>query len=234
MLLMVVASSTASAQTYYPLNQTGSINIGAFAFTLGSCTYQLNNGAATSCGNDDIEVSVTTARNSITLNYVNSVLPGSALLSQATANGCTCIQFELTVSNAAGLSKAVVSATGYGKSGDTLDNWLELSGTNTRLAQADITTNGHQSAVSTWDPTGDPTLLNLELGLGVNAAYQSGVLSLNSGSVTFAAAPEPATITLLLSGIGWLGIARSRRLRSNQAFTPTAVRSPAPYNPRPE
>ena len=221
-VLLVVASSAARAQTYYPLNQTGSINVGAFTFTLGTCNYQLNNGAATNCDNDDIEVSITTARNSVTLNYVNSVLPGSALLSQATANGCTCIQFALTVSNAAGLSKAVVSDTGYGKAGSTLDNWLELSGTNTRLAEAAITTTGYQSATGTWDPSGNPTSLNLELGLGVNAAYQPGVLSLNSGSVTFATAPEPATITLMLSGIGWLTIARSRRQRRGGVIQPNS------------
>ena len=219
-VLLVVASSAVRAQTYYPLNETGSINVGAFTFTLGTCTYQPNNGAATNCDSDDIEVSITTARNSVTLNYVNSVLPGSALLSQATANGCTCIQFALTVSNAAGLSKAVVSDTGYGKAGSTLDNWLELSA-QIRLAEAAITTEPvYQSATGTWDPSGNPTSLNLELGLGVNAAYQPGVLSLNSGSVTFATAPEPATITLMLSGIVWLTILRSRRQRRGGVIQP--------------
>ncbi len=212
-LLITVASSSAWAQTYYQLNQAGSITFGNTTFTLGSCGYQLNNGASTNCNNDDIEISVTTARHSITINYVNSVSPGSPLLSQATSNGCTCIQFELTVANAGGLSSASVSSTGYGKAGTSLDDWVETYGSGTKLAQAQISTNGYQTVSSTWTTTGNPTSLNLELGLGVNAAYQAGVVSLTGGSVSFATAPEPATITLLLTGIGGLAVARSRRRR---------------------
>ena len=71
------------------------ITFGNFSFTMGTCTYQLNGGSSTNCNNDDLEMSVTTTANSVTLTYVNSVSPGIALLSQATANGCTCIQYEL-------------------------------------------------------------------------------------------------------------------------------------------
>src|SRR5664279_1573349 len=101
-LLMSIASPAAWAQTYYPINQPGTITFGNFTFTLGSCSYQLNNGGATNCNNDDIEVSVTTSRNSLTLTYVNSTNTSAALFTQATANGCTCLQYELTVSNVSG------------------------------------------------------------------------------------------------------------------------------------
>ncbi len=173
---MSIAPSAVWAQTYYPLNSPGTITFGNFNFTMGTCTYQLNNGSSTNCNNDDLEMSVTTTANSITLTYMNSLSPGSALLSQATANGCTCVQYNFTVTNTKGLSQALVKDTGYGQSGDTLDNWLETYGTSTKLAQAGITTNGYQSQSSTYYAAGDTTSMNLELGLGVNAAYQTGVL----------------------------------------------------------
>ena len=210
---MSIAPSAVWAQTYYPLNSPGTITFGNFNFTMGTCTYQLNNGSSTNCNNDDLEMSVTTTANSITLTYMNSLSPGSALLSQATANGCTCVQYNFTVTNTKGLSQALVKDTGYGQSGDTLDNWLETYGTSTKLAQAGITTNGYQSQSSTYYAAGGTTSMNLELGLGVNAAYQTGGLSLNSASITFVTATEPATITLLLTGIGGLVYARSRGRR---------------------
>jgi hypothetical protein len=144
---------------------------------------------------------------------VNATNPGSALLSQATASGCTCIQFDLTVSNTAGLSKALVSSTGIGKSGSTLNNWLETYGTTTKLADAAIKATGSQTVNSSYYPAAHTTSMNLELGLGVNSAYQPGVLSLNGASFTFVAAPEPATITLMLTGIGGMLFARSRGRR---------------------
>lgn len=203
-------SPAARAQTYYPFDQPGTISFGNFNFTLGTCTYQLNNGASTSCASDDLEMTVTTTKNSVTLTYVNSNDPGSPLLSQASANGCTCIQFELTVSDLHGLSAATVSDAGDGKSGSTLDNWVETYGTTTKLAQAGITTTGYQSASGTYSPGANPTSLNLELGLGVNGAYQPGVLSLNSGSITFTQASEPASISVFLTGFGCLVLLRRR------------------------
>src|SRR5208283_4036293 len=117
---------------------SGSITFGNFNLTLGSCTYQLNNGASTNCNNDDIEISVTNSNGALTLNFVNSLNPGTPLMSQATGNGCTYIQFELTISNASGLSKAFVSDAGQGKAGSTLDNWFEAYNTSNRLAEARI------------------------------------------------------------------------------------------------
>jgi len=203
-------SPVARAQTYYPLDEPGTISFGSFNFTMGTCAYQLNNGASTSCAGDDLEMSVTTTANSVTLTYVNSNDPGSPLLSQASANGCTCIQFGLTVSDTHGLSAATVSDTGIGKSGSTLDNWVETYGTTAKLAQAGITTTGEQSASGIYSPGASPTSLNLELGLGVNAAYQPGVLSLNGASFTFTQAPEPGSISVFLTGFGCLLLLRHR------------------------
>jgi hypothetical protein len=227
LVVSVGAASSAWAQTYYPFDMPGTISFGNFNFTLGTCTYRLNNGASTSCANDNLEMTVTTTKNSVTLAYVNSSNPGTPLLSQAGANGCTCIQFELTVSDSYGISKATVSDTGIGRSGSTLTNWLETYGTTTKLAQADIMTAGSQSASGAYSPTGNPTSLNLELGLGVNAAYQPGVLSLNSGSITFTQAPEPRAISVFLTGFGCLIMLRRRgraRATAGSAGTPKVSR----------
>ncbi len=45
---------------------------------------------------------------------------------------------------------------------------------------------------SSYYPAAGATSMNLELGLGVNAAYQPGVLSLSGASITFFTALEPA------------------------------------------
>jgi len=211
-LLMGIAGN-AQAQTYYPLNQPGSIGFGNFNFTLGTCTYRLNNGASADCDADNIKVAVTQTGNSLTLTYVNASSPGNPLLSQASANGCTCLQFELTVSNTHGLSSAVVTSTGYGRSGGTLDNWIDQYSTMTRVAEAGITTTGYQTVSSGYLSSGNPTSLNLELGLGVNAAYQPGVFSLNSASVIFVQAPEPSAILMLGTGVAGLLFFRSRPWR---------------------
>jgi len=210
MFAAIGVAPAARAQTYYPLDMPGSISFGNFNLTLGTCTYQLNNGASTSCANDHLEMAVTTTKNSVTFTYVNSSNPGAPLLSQASANGCTCIQMEITVTDTHGLSAATVSDSGIGKSGSTLDNWLETYGTTTKLAEAGITTTGSQSVTSTYSPGGNPTSLNLELGLGVNAAYQPGVLSLNGASFTFTQATEPGSISVFLSGIGCMVLLRHR------------------------
>jgi hypothetical protein len=149
---------------------------------------------------------------------VNSVNSANPLLSQATANGCTCVQFELTVADSNGISNATVSDTGIGVSGSTIDSWIETYGGSTKLAQAAITTTGSQTVTSAYTPAGNPTSLNLELGLGVNAAYQPGVFSLNTASVTFMGVTEPPPMLIFLSGFGGLLIIRHRR-RTRAAAT---------------
>ncbi len=195
--LLVAAASPAWSQTY-PFNSPGSVTAGAFTFTVGPCTYQLNNGSATNCNNDDLDVTLSVSRGAVTLTYVNSVNSANPLLSQATANGCTCVQFELTVADSNGISNATVSDTGIGVSGSTIDSWIETYGGSTKLAQAAITTTGSQTVTSAYTPAGNPTSLNLELGLGVNAAYQPGVFSLNTASVTFMGVTEPPPMLIFL------------------------------------
>ena len=109
MFAAIGVAPAARAQTYYPLDMPGSFSFGNFNLTLGTCTYQLNNGASTSCANDHLEMAVTTTKNSVTFTYVNSSNPGAPWLSQASANGCTCIQMEITVADTHGMSAATVS-----------------------------------------------------------------------------------------------------------------------------
>jgi len=207
--LGAAASWPAHAQTFQ-VYQPGTITLGDFTLSLSGCSYILNNVTQASCSSDnlDVDATVNSSGNVLTLTYLNQKSPSSALMNQATAGGCTCVYYTLGVTSTAPISSALLSDTGYNsQSGNVLNNqatFTTLSGA--PEIQATIAS-GQSAATASQTFAANTTNVSVYFGLGQNGAYNGSTLSLNSASVIFTAAPEPATIALFLTGlIGLAGV----------------------------
>ena len=94
-LFAVVGSTAARAQTYTLANHSNLI-FGGFTVSITGCTYQLNNSTQSSCSSDNVDFTASMNRGTLSINFENASNPGSAILSQASGSGCTCVSYTLT------------------------------------------------------------------------------------------------------------------------------------------
>lgn len=211
-LLTVVAASTAHAQTYTLANHSN-LMFGNYALTISNCTYQLNNGSAGSCASDNVDFTATEHRGILTISFSNAANSSSAILSQASAAGCTCVTYDLSITNSATVSAATVADTGVNTGGATIDNWMQFTSVSGSPRIDALISRNETSAGEPESLPANTTSISITSGLGLNSAYQAGVLSLNTASLKFTSTPEPASLSLLLSACSGLALARRRSRR---------------------
>ena len=211
-LFALLVSPAARAQTYSLNNQTNLV-FGGFTVSISGCSYQVATVTQSSCSGDNVDFTATESRGSLSINFFNATNSGSAILSQATGTGCTCVQYALSITSNYAISSAVVADTGTNTTGATVDNWMQFTSLSGSPRIDAMITQGQTSANNSYTVPGSTTSLSISSSLGLNDAYQANVLSLNSAGLTFVSTLEPASLALLLVAAGGVMVAHRQRPR---------------------
>jgi hypothetical protein len=237
-LLLIGFAPSLRAQTIQSvvLNPGQSINLYGLTITVGStCSIA---GVACSATDNLVLQSVNTGRGTISFEVANKVA-GSNILSSTTRNGASQIlnvNFAVTpngafhgggiVSTAANLSISGVDECTSGLSGTcvatkavaTLGSSSTWSPTSLTASLPISTTSGSvvassASGSSTLMPNSNSFTVSDVLTLNPASAGISGILNLNVQTLALklSTVPEPASMAVLLVGLGGLGMARGRR-----------------------
>ncbi len=230
-LLLTVATPHARAQSV-ALSNGNALVLYGLTFKISGCT--------ANCSGLDLQ-GVPDGRGNIEYEVVSSAGAGSAALSRninTGSSGSTTLSFTITVSATSGQPNTLVTsaalmdsgiqsftcASGYSScasgttAGATLTSFSGVTMTPSTVSQA-LTLN--QSALQTTalstksTDTGDNSFYYLEtLTLSSNGSTQyvaGSTLQLNTVATVFRAAPEPASMTVLMVALGGLAVARRRR-----------------------
>jgi hypothetical protein len=223
-LFLIAAASHVWAQTGSTIIQNGkSMAYDGYTFTISNCAYGVNTTTLTgSCtGNSTIDlVGMNQSRGGFTLQVQNAAGTGSAALSETSTAKQSYLSFTVTVSGAGPqISGATLTGTGVvtncasscsstvttsiAAMGSTMnDPWVAASGSksyNTSTSFAPMSLN--------------TVAFNENLDLNSAGVVSGATLSLTSVALRMTRAPEPASIAILLCGVGGLTLARRRRRR---------------------
>jgi hypothetical protein len=230
--VLLIATAHQGRAQFVSLNNTNSLSLYGLTFAISSCTL-----TGSSCSASDLNLQgVAAGRGNIEFEVVNSAGSSSAALSRALTSGLggfTTLQFTITVSPTPGqpvtlVTSAALIDTGTrnytcasGACSATATGTLQVGGT-TFLSQS-LTAN--QSAAQTQTSSAYATpginafsfVENLTLNTSAVGSYNTGgTLKLNTVAVEFRAAPEPASIGIMLCALGGLAVARWRRTSSRK------------------
>ncbi len=211
-----IASQPARAQTYQ-IYQPGQITLGDFTLSLSACSYILNSVTQASCSadNTDVNLSVNSRGNVLTMTYLNQSKATAPLMNQASAAGCTCVYYTLDLTSTAPISSALLSDSGYNsQSGNVLNSQATFTSVSGSPAIAATIPNGVSSATASYAFASNTNSVDINLGLGQNGAFNGDTLSLNHATVVFTAAPEPATVLVFLTGLAGLVAVRRKTQQS--------------------
>jgi hypothetical protein len=235
--LLIAAMPQGRAQTVI-LDNSHSLALYGLTFSVSSCTI-----TGTTCAAAGLDLSgVAAGRGNIEFEVVNPSGSSNAILSRAltSASGSSTLQFTIGVAQTSGqpntlaTSAALIDtgirnytcASGHSGCSATASaslNFSNITITTDPLTQALTSVQpGSQISTSPTDTaTGDHTFSFVEtltLTTQGNGTYNTvGTLQLNTVAVLFRAAPEPASMAVMMVALGGLAVVRRRRGASSGA-----------------
>jgi hypothetical protein len=202
------------------VNTTSSnFTYGNLSFAIGSCSFTLM-GSATSCSSDGTQIeTVSSGRGGTEI----EILSPTGSYAQAAGLANTILSFNMTVSDLTG-SRGLSSITNIlsATAGNSLDKSLisvALSGFNVSASPGSAVSNaGTLTTSASFALTKSPVSFNVSIALGTSGAQSGDTLTFNNVKLLFQPAPEPASIAVLLTGLGGLAAVRRRfRRKSGKA-----------------
>jgi PEP-CTERM motif len=191
--------------------------------TVGGCT--LTTASLSSCSSSDgiYLQGISTGRGTVTYEVIGA--GGGAVFSLAQSSGVTdTLQFTLTVAtnqpnSTVGSGDLTLNGSTYNSSTKHVTATQSFAANSPSPAPAGLTSSSlYLNYAATTQSTGavsftnNPLLSSFQVTTTLSANPSSGsVVKLNSAVETFKTVPEPASITVLLLGIGGLAAARRRR-----------------------
>jgi hypothetical protein len=206
------ASRPVSAQTVLinPITVTSSNFIyGNLSFAITGCNF-IFAGGSTSCGSDGSElIGVFSGRGGTEIELLPTA--GSYLQSAGTAN--TSLSFNMTVSDLSksrGISSVSnILAASVNNAADNALVYSKLSGFNVTSSTATSFV-GSLTSTASFALTQNPVSFNVTIHLDTLSARLGDTLTLANVKLLFQPAPEPASIAVLLTGLGGLAMIRRR------------------------
>jgi hypothetical protein len=229
-LSLIVASPGAWAQTELLVGNT--LTLDGIQLEVASCSVTIGGNAQSNCSSISME-QVSTGRD--TLSYELIGTGGGPALSDTSDTATSSLALVLTATANSGFhpagtvvtSAATLTTLGYmnftgGTTGTVAQASTAFSGGTTAATLTDNLTakaagSGEQTVVSspasTFSPSTASFTITEDLTLNPNGKSISA-LSLNQITLKLTTTPEPATVSLVLLGLGGLAIARRRRQAS--------------------
>lgn len=196
------------------VNTTSNFTYGNLSFSISNCNF-IYMGATTSCSSDNSEIeAVSTGRGGTEIEIVSAAGPQSQTAGEAN----TSLSFGLTVSDlpgAGGLSSITnkLSAAVNHSADDPLVSSV-LSGFNVTASPGTVSSNaGALTTNTSFALTRSPVSFNVALNLDSAGAKKGDTLTLSNVEFVFTPAPEPASVAVLLIGLGGIVAARRRAVR---------------------
>jgi hypothetical protein len=242
-LLAVATSSAWAANPTLLLDATSGYNVGGtltwYGFTVSAtCSIQSNGGSTTGCGSsNDLELeAVPSGRGNLTFEIVNTGGTSSAILAAGSGtSGSNVLTVGLTFALSAGtpntytaVQPATASAIGYADLKYSTSSVVSTASsvfTNATVSPGTLTANlapdVNASTPTQQTPSSTTTSFTPD-----NSFTVTDTLTLNAGGHTvnelqynvlalkLRTAPEPASLSIFVLGLGGIMVARRRRLRS--------------------
>jgi hypothetical protein len=184
---------------------------GNLSFAITSCSF-IFAGGSTSCGSDGSElIGVFSGRGGTEI----ELLSPSGAYTQSAGQANTSLSFAMTVSDRTG-SRGLSSISNIltGSVNNSADNSL-LSSVLSSASFATATSNaGSLTSTASFALTKNPVSFNFSINLNTATAKAGDTLTLSNVKLLFQPAPEPASIAVLLTGLGGLAVMRRRFRRS--------------------
>ena len=222
-VFLVCAASGVRAQTSLgtPINlfSGGSFTVGGDKFTISACTASSNDGVGCA-STTGLEVVGTVFRGLVTLEVENKTA-GSPILTDSNSSAAT-LKLTVTVSTAAGKTYQAISAldtttTGNLTTGHTGSGAFAVTNTSGGTFGTTLTDTlpvTSPTSMSSNESGTEPTTgmsVQETLTLASNNASGNNILT---GLLAFQKAPEPASISIMLLGLGGLAVTRLRKRRA--------------------
>jgi hypothetical protein len=217
--LLLIGGTSSAWASEVAFGNNASLALYGFTFQVSNCSLEISGTSESSCSGHNLELeSVSTGRDTITV----EVAPTSGSYALQSTNGAmTSLSYTLTATQQTGntqFSAATLSTTGSNtytcKSGGcstTYSGAVSSSGTNFLTVALAQNATQNSSNYSLGSPVnGFSVQQNVTLdGNNLNGS----TLALSTLALTLHTTPEPASIAILLVGLGSLAVARRRRRR---------------------
>jgi len=219
--LLLIGGASSAWASEVAFGNSASLSLYGFTFAVSSCSLEISGTSESSCSGHNLELeSVSTGRDTITIELAPAA--GSYAL-QSTNGAMTSLSYTLTATQQTGatqFSAAMLATTGSNaytcKSGGcstTYSGAVSSSGTNfltVALAQNQTT---NSSSLYSQSPSVNGFVVQENVTLDGNNLANGSTLALSTLAMTMHTTPEPASVAILLVGLGSLAVARRRRRR---------------------
>jgi hypothetical protein len=220
--LLLIGGASSAWASEVAFGNGASLSLYGFTFAVSSCSLEISGTSESSCSGHNLELeSVSTGRDTITIELAPTA--GSYAL-QSTNGAMTSLSYTLTATQQTGatqFSAATLATTGsnayscpfHQSCSTTYSGAVSSSGTNFLTVALAQNQTSNSSSLYSQSPTVNGFAVQENVTLDGNNLANGSTLALSTLAMTMHTTPEPASVAILLVGLGSLAVARRRRRR---------------------